>query len=58
MTESAFDVFDVHHHVGRAFDALGGALDEPSVGSRGVRADRARQTGCGSWTQAASTRRW
>jgi predicted TIM-barrel fold metal-dependent hydrolase len=24
-----FDVFDVHHHVGRAFDALGGAL--PSV---------------------------
>jgi predicted TIM-barrel fold metal-dependent hydrolase len=22
-----FDVFDVHHHVGRAFDALGGALD-------------------------------
>src|SRR3989442_201713 len=23
----AFDVFDVHHHVGRAFDALGGELD-------------------------------
>lgn len=23
----AFDVFDVHHHVGRAFDALGGDLD-------------------------------
>lgn len=23
-----FDVFDVHHHVGRAFDALGGALDD------------------------------
>jgi uncharacterized protein len=22
-----FDVFDVHHHVGRAFDALGGELD-------------------------------
>lgn len=25
---TAFDVFDVHHHVGRAFDALGGELDE------------------------------
>ncbi len=24
-----FDVFDVHHHVGRAFDALGGDLEEP-----------------------------
>jgi predicted TIM-barrel fold metal-dependent hydrolase len=23
----AYDVFDVHHHVGRAFDALGGELD-------------------------------
>jgi hypothetical protein len=23
-----FDVFDVHHHVGRAFDALGGELGE------------------------------
>jgi uncharacterized protein len=23
-----FDVFDVHHHVGRAFDALGGELDD------------------------------
>ncbi|HEY7133423.1 MAG TPA: amidohydrolase family protein [Acidimicrobiia bacterium] len=23
-----FDVFDVHHHVGRAFDALGGDLDD------------------------------
>ena len=22
-----YDVFDVHHHVGRAFDALGGELD-------------------------------
>ena len=22
-----FDVFDVHHHVGRAFDALGGDID-------------------------------
>jgi predicted TIM-barrel fold metal-dependent hydrolase len=25
---SQFDVFDVHHHVGRAFDALGGELDD------------------------------
>jgi predicted TIM-barrel fold metal-dependent hydrolase len=25
-----FDVFDVHHHVGRAFDALGGELDPGS----------------------------
>ncbi len=25
-----FDVFDVHHHVGRAFDALGGELDDGS----------------------------
>ena len=29
MTEDVgFDVFDVHHHVGRAFDALGGGLDD------------------------------
>ena len=28
MTSSGFDVFDVHHHVGRAFDALGGDLEE------------------------------
>jgi predicted TIM-barrel fold metal-dependent hydrolase len=30
MNVRAFDVFDVHHHVGRAFDALGGelAIDE------------------------------
>ena len=27
MTRVPFDVFDVHHHVGRAFDALGGELD-------------------------------
>jgi uncharacterized protein len=26
--EVGFDVFDVHHHVGRAFDALGGDLDD------------------------------
>jgi hypothetical protein len=25
-----FDVFDVHHHVGRAFDALGGTLQDSS----------------------------
>ncbi len=31
VTAFGFDVFDVHHHVGRAFDALGGALEEPSV---------------------------
>jgi len=27
-----FDVFDVHHHVGRAFDALGGELDPADDG--------------------------
>jgi hypothetical protein len=26
------DVFDVHHHVGRAFDALGGELDPAADG--------------------------
>jgi predicted TIM-barrel fold metal-dependent hydrolase len=26
-----FDVFDVHHHVGRAFDALGGSLQDSST---------------------------
>ena len=31
VTAFGFDVFDVHHHVGRAFDALGGALGETSV---------------------------
>ena len=32
MTAAGFDVFDVHHHVGRAFDALGGELgDGPHV---------------------------
>jgi hypothetical protein len=24
-----YDVFDVHHHVGRAFDALGGSIASP-----------------------------
>jgi uncharacterized protein len=28
IADVGFDVFDVHHHVGRAFDALGGALDD------------------------------
>jgi predicted TIM-barrel fold metal-dependent hydrolase len=31
VTAFGFDVFDVHHHVGRAFDALGGALEQPSA---------------------------
>jgi predicted TIM-barrel fold metal-dependent hydrolase len=30
---TSFDVFDVHHHVGRAFDALGGELDDGSQDS-------------------------
>jgi len=28
VTPGVYDVFDVHHHVGRAFDALGGELDD------------------------------
>jgi predicted TIM-barrel fold metal-dependent hydrolase len=28
IADAGFDVFDVHHHVGRAFDALGGELDD------------------------------
>jgi predicted TIM-barrel fold metal-dependent hydrolase len=28
IADVGFDVFDVHHHVGRAFDALGGELGE------------------------------
>jgi predicted TIM-barrel fold metal-dependent hydrolase len=28
-----FDVFDVHHHVGRAFDALGGEVDPGTAGA-------------------------
>jgi uncharacterized protein len=28
ITDVGFDVFDSHHHVGRAFDALGGELDD------------------------------
>jgi predicted TIM-barrel fold metal-dependent hydrolase len=30
IADVGFDVFDVHHHVGRAFDALGGELDDAS----------------------------
>ena len=42
---SAFDVFDVHHHVGRAFDALGGELagdDTPPGFAEVELADRIR----------------
>ena len=28
IADVGFDVFDVHHHVGRAFDALGGEIDD------------------------------
>jgi hypothetical protein len=43
---TAFDVFDVHHHVGRAFDALGGELaggdEQGAAFTRIERADRLR----------------
>jgi len=49
MTTTAvteFDVFDVHHHVGRAFDALGGELaadgDDAASFARAELADRLR----------------
>lgn len=45
VADSVFDVFDVHHHVGRAFDALGGRLpsdDEPAEHDRVELADRLR----------------
>lgn len=45
MTAHGFDVFDVHHHVGRAFDALGGDLDNRADGDEFARielADRLR----------------
>jgi predicted TIM-barrel fold metal-dependent hydrolase len=35
----AFDVFDVHHHVGRPFDALGGDIDPRSDGTGPVDQD-------------------
>jgi predicted TIM-barrel fold metal-dependent hydrolase len=31
MADVGFDVFDVHHHVGRAFDALGGELADAAA---------------------------
>lgn len=31
IADIGFDVFDVHHHVGRAFDALGGELDDSAA---------------------------
>ena len=46
MNATAFDVFDVHHHVGRAFDALGGELatdaEEGAEFARVELADRLR----------------
>jgi predicted TIM-barrel fold metal-dependent hydrolase len=45
VTDHGFDVFDVHHHVGRAFDALGGDLDDHAQGEEFARlelADRLR----------------
>ena len=51
-----FDVFDVHHHVGRAFDALGGELD-PGTSDAEVRgqvelAERLRIMDAGGVRQA------
>ena len=57
VTEPAFDVFDVHHHVGRAFDALGGDARAPSVDLAEEFARIELRSGCGSWTTAESTRR-
>jgi predicted TIM-barrel fold metal-dependent hydrolase len=31
IADVGFDVFDVHHHVGRAFDALGGEVDDDAA---------------------------
>ncbi len=36
---AGFDVFDVHHHVGRAFDALGGELADVSTGGGDAEAE-------------------
>jgi predicted TIM-barrel fold metal-dependent hydrolase len=38
-----FDVFDVHHHVGRAFDALGGSLQDSSIDAAEFRALELRE---------------
>jgi predicted TIM-barrel fold metal-dependent hydrolase len=44
IADVGFDVFDVHHHVGRAFDALGGELDD-AAGDAGelARVERAER---------------
>jgi predicted TIM-barrel fold metal-dependent hydrolase len=46
MADVGYDIFDVHHHVGRAFDALGGELDhatgEESEIAQVERAERLR----------------
>jgi predicted TIM-barrel fold metal-dependent hydrolase len=46
IADVGFDVFDVHHHVGRAFDALGGeledAIDDAATIARVERAERLR----------------
>ena len=52
-----FDVFDVHHHVGRAFDALGGELDPRRPTDAEEFAASSSPIGCGSWTRAACARR-
>jgi len=53
---TAFDVFDVHHHVGRAFDALGGELaadgDDAAPFARVELADRLRIMDAGGVHQA------
>src|SRR5215471_19193405 len=36
IADIGFDVFDVHHHVGRAFDALGGELDNDTGGAEEI----------------------
>jgi uncharacterized protein len=36
IADVGFDVFDVHHHVGRAFDALGGELDDAAGSSADI----------------------
>ena len=36
IADVGFDVFDVHHHVGRAFDALGGELEDGAGDEAGI----------------------
>ena len=54
---AAFDVFDVHHHVGRAFDALGGDARRPAAPTRTSSSASSSRIAFASWTRAASTRR-